>query len=147
MAVSLHCLVKERKFHFARFVVQLECQEWPAGTHLRLLSAVGFADIFAVNTALVVGQLQLCALSFPLHPSADSKHGTAQATSRVFQVLCKSLPGCELSLSVRLSLSHKRIDCLLKAYLHKWLLVSSSFEDFCSGKTVMVSWNHNMNGN
>ena len=61
------------------------------GTHLRLLSAVGFADIFAVNAALVVGQLQLCAQSFPLHPSADSKHGAAQATSRVFQVLCKSL--------------------------------------------------------
>jgi len=61
MAVSLHCLVKERKFHCARFVAQLECQEWAAGTHLSLLSAVGFADIFEVNAALVVGQLQLCA--------------------------------------------------------------------------------------
>ena len=88
MAVSLHCLVKEKMFHCARFVVQLECQEWSAGTHLRLLSAVGFADIFAVNVALVVGQLQLCALGFPMHPSADSKHRAAHATSRVFQVLC-----------------------------------------------------------
>ena len=61
------------------------------GTHLRLLSAVGFADIFAVNVALVVVQLQLCTQSFPLHPYADSKHGAAHATSRVFQVLCKSL--------------------------------------------------------
>jgi len=30
-------------------------------------------------------------VSFPLHPSADFKHVAAQATSRVFQVLCKSL--------------------------------------------------------
>jgi len=138
MAVSLHCLVKEKMFHCARFVVQLECHEWPAGTHLRLLSAVGFADIFAVNVALVVGQLQLCAVSFPLHPSADSKHGVAQDTSRVFQVLCKCLLGFELSLSVRLSLFHKPIDCLLEAYLHKWSLVSSSSEDFCSGKTNVL---------
>ena len=86
MAVSLHCLVKEIKFHCERFVAQLECQAWPAVTYLRLLRAVGFADIFAVNVALVVGQLQLCAQSFPLHPSADSKHRAAHATSRVFHV-------------------------------------------------------------
>ena len=61
------------------------------GKHIRLLSAVGFADIFAVNAALVVGQLQLCTQSFPLHPPADSKHRAAHATSRVFQVLCKCL--------------------------------------------------------
>ena len=60
-------------------------------------------------------QLQNQAAPMPCRLQAleHSVRQAAQATSRVFQVLCKSLPGYELSLSVRLSLFHKPIDCLL----------------------------------
>jgi len=45
-------------FHYTDFVIHVECHEWSAGAHFRMLCAVGNANAFAVTAALVATHWQ-----------------------------------------------------------------------------------------